>query len=160
MFYIFFAVSTFISGLFTEIKCCGRKYTIFFGFLLSTIASFDVLLFKEKSKPFYFLAIGLINISFNAINTYTIEIYPTRVRDFAVGNVGFLSKIVGFLSNLLALLLNERNKIWMLYVNALIGVVGLIFTVMLPFDTYRRKLDEIMTKKSQERKKEIPIVDN
>ena len=160
LFYIFFAVSTFISGLFTEIKCCGRKYTIIFGFLLSTIASFDVLLFKEKSKPFYFLAIGLINISFNAINTYTIEIYPTRVRDFAVGNVGFLSKIVGFLSNLLALLLNERNKIWMLYVNALIGVVGLIFTVMLPFDTYRRKLDEIMTKKSQERKKEIPIVDN
>ena len=160
LFYIYFAVSTFISGLFTEIKCCGRKYTIFFGFLLSTIASFDVLLFKEKSKPFYFLAIGLINISFNAINTYTIEIYPTRVRDFAVGNVGFLSKIVGFLSNLLALLLNERNKIWMLYVNAIIGVVGLIFTIMLPFDTYRRKLDEIMTKKSQERKKEIPIVDN
>ena len=160
LFYIYFAVSTFISGLFTEIKCCGRKYTIFFGFLLSTIASFDVLLFKEKSKPFYFLAIGLINISFNAINTYTIEIYPTRVRDFAVGNVGFLSKIVGFLSNLLALLLNERNKIWMLYVNAIIGVVGLIFTIMLPFDTYRRKLDEIMTKKSQERKKETPIVDN
>ena len=160
LFYTYFAVSTFISGLFTEIKCCGRKYTIFFGFLLSTIASFDVLLFKEKSKPFYFLAIGLINISFNAINTYTIEIYPTRVRDFAVGNVGFLSKIVGFLSNLLALLLNERNKIWMLYVNAIIGVVGLIFTIMLPFDTYRRKLDEIMTKKSQERKKETPIVDN
>jgi hypothetical protein len=160
LFYIYFAVSTFISGLFTEIKCCGRKYTIFFGFLLSTIASFDVLLFKEKSKPFYFLAIGLINISFNAINTYTIEIYPTRVRDFAVGNVGFLSKIVGFLSNLLALLLNERNKIWMLYVNAIIGVVGIIFTIMLPFDTYRRKLDEIMTKKSQERKKEVPIVDN
>ena len=64
------------------------------------------------------------------------------------------------MSNLLALLLNERNKIWMLYVNAIIGVVGLIFTIMLPFDTYRRKLDEIMTKKSQERKKEIPIVDN
>jgi len=160
LFYIYFAVSTFISGLFTEIKCCGRKYTIFFGFLLSTIASFDVLLFREKSKPFYFLATCLINISFNAINSYTIEIYPTRVRDFAVGNIGFLSKIVGFLSNLLALILNERNKIWMLYVNAIIGVIGLIFTIMLPFDTYRRKLDEIMMKKPLERKKEIPIVGN
>ena len=160
LFHIYFAVSTFISGLFTEIKCCGRKYTIFFGFLLSTIASFDVLLFREKSKPFYFLATCLINISFNAINSYTIEIYPTRVRDFAVGNIGFLSKIVGFLSNLLALILNERNKIWMLYVNAIIGVIGLIFTIMLPFDTYRRKLDEIMMKKPLERKKEIPIVGN
>ena len=84
LFYTFFAVSTVISGLFTEIKCCGRKYTIFFGFLLSTIASFHVLLFRQKSKPFYFMATCLINISFNAINSYTVEIYPTRVRDFAV----------------------------------------------------------------------------
>jgi hypothetical protein len=160
LFYTFFALSTVVSGIFTEIKWCGRKYTIFFGFLLSTIASFHVLLFREKSRPFYFLATCLINISFNAINSYTIEIYPTRVRDFAVGYLGFISKIVGFLSNLFALALNQKNKRWMLYVNAIIGVMGLIFTIMLPFDTYRRKLDDIMTKKPKERKNEIPIVGN
>ena len=82
LFYTFFALSTIISGIFTEIKWCGRKYTIFFGFLMSTIASFHVLLFRSKSKPFYFFATCLINISFNAINSYTIEIYPTRVRDW------------------------------------------------------------------------------
>jgi len=160
LFYTFFGLSTVVSGIFTEIKWCGRKYTIFFGFLLSTIASFHVLLFREKSRPFYFLATCLINISFNAINSYTIEIYPTRVRDFAVGYLGFISKIVGFLSNLFALALNQRNRRWMLYVNAIIGVLGLIFTIMLPFDTYRRKLDDIMTKKPKERKNEIPIVGN
>ena len=106
------------------------------------------------------MATCLINISFNAINSYTIEIYPTRVRDFAVGYLGFISKIVGFLSNLFALALNQRNKKWLLYVNAIIGVMGLIFTIMLPFDTYRRKLDDIMTKKPKERKNEIPIVGN
>ena len=52
IFYTFFSVSTIISGLFTEIKFCGRKYTIFFGFLLSTIASFHVLLFRSKSTSF------------------------------------------------------------------------------------------------------------
>jgi MFS family permease len=160
LFYTFFAVSTIISGLFTEIKWCGRKYTIFFGFLLSTIASFHVLLFRAKSRAFYFLVTCLINISFNAINSYTIEIYPTRVRDFAVGYLLFVSKIIGFLSNILAIVMNTRNRKWMLYVNSMIGVLGLIFTLMLPFDTYQRKLDDIMTKKPKERKKEIPIIGN
>ena len=160
LFYTFFALSTIISGIFTEIKWCGRKYTIFFGFLMSTIASFHVLLFRSKSKPFYFFATCLINISFNAINSYTIEIYPTRVRDFAVGYLLFISKIIGFLSNILAILINYRNKKWMLYLNSIIGVLGLIFTLMLPFDTYQRKLDDIMTKKPKERKKEIPIIGN
>ena len=160
LFYTFFAVSTVISGLFTEIKCCGRKYTIFFGFLLSTIASFHVLLFRQKSKPFYFMATCLINISFNAINSYTVEIYPTRVRDFAVGYLLFVSKIIGFLSNILALLMNYASRRWMLYVNSILGVLGLIFTLMLPFDTYQRKLDDILTKKPKERKNEIPIIGN
>ena len=160
IFYTFFSVSTIISGLFTEIKFCGRKYTIFFGFLLSTIASFHVLLFRSKSTSFYFFATLLINISFNAINSYTIEIYPTRVRDFAVGYLGFVSKVAAFTSNLVALFMNQRNEKWMLYVNSLLGVIGLIFTLMLPFDTYRRKLDDIMTKKPQERKNELPIIGN
>ena len=106
------------------------------------------------------MATCLINISFNAINSYTIEVYPTRVRDFAVGYFQFISKIVGFLSNLIAIILNYRNKKWMLYINAMMGVLGLIFTLMLPFDTYQRKLDDIMTKKPKERKNEIPIIGN
>ena len=160
IFYVFFAASIIISGFFTELKCCGRKYTIFFGFLLSTITSFYVLLFRNQSKVFYFIATCIINISFNAINSYTIEVYPTRVRDFAVGYLNFMSKTVGFVSNLLALILNYKNKTWMLYINAMMGVLGLIFTLMLPFDTYQRKLDDIMTKKPKERKNEIPIIGN
>ena len=160
IFYTFFAVSTIISGLFTEIKCCGRKNTIFFGFFLSTISSFYTLLFESQSKGFYFLATCIINISFNAINSYTIEVFPTRVRDFAVGYLQFVSKIVGFFSNMLALVFNYANRKWMLYINAMMGVLGLIFTLMLPFDTYQRKLDDIMTKKPKERKNELPIIGN
>ena len=106
------------------------------------------------------MATCLINISFNAINSYTVEIYPTRVRDFAVGYLLFVSKIIGFLSNILALLMNYASKKWMLYVNSILNVLGLIFTLMLPFDTYQRKLDDILTKKPKERKNEIPIIGN
>ena len=149
-----------ISGLITEIKFCGRKYTIFFGFLISSFSSFHVLLFKAQSKIFYFLVTCLINISFNAINSYTIEVYPTRVRDYAVGYLNFVSKIVGFCSNMAVLIINYENKKWILYVNTMISLLGLIFTLMLPFDTYQRKLDDIMTKMPKERKNEIPIIGN
>ena len=157
IYYVFFAVSTVIAGLLTEIECCGRKYTIFFGFLISTITSFYSLLLKEQSKIFYFLVTYMINMSFNAINSYTIEVFPTRVRDFAVGYLQCISKITGFISNLLTIILNYKNNKWILYINSLIGILGLIFTLMLPFDTYQRKLDDIMTKKSKNRNMEIPL---
>lgn len=160
LFYVFLAVSVVISGLFTEIKCCGRKYTILFGFLLSSLLSFHILLFNAKLGIFFIIATCLINISFNAINSYTIEIYPTRVRDFAVGNLTFLSKIIGFLSNIFAVMVNYKNKNWILYLNAIIGMLGIIFTLMLPFDTYRRKLDDILTKKPQIRSQELSIINN
>ena len=157
IYYVFFAVSTVIAGLLTEIECCGRKYTIFFGFLISTITSFYSLLLREQSKIFYFLVTYMINMSFNAINSYTIEVFPTRVRDFAVGYLQCISKITGFISNLLTIILNYKNNKWILYINSLIGILGLIFTLMLPFDTYQRKLDDIMTKKSKNRNMEIPL---
>ena len=99
----------------------------------------------------------MINMSFNAINSYTIEVFPTRVRDFAVGYLQCISKITGFISNLLTIILNYKNNKWILYINSLIGILGLIFTLMLPFDTYQRKLDDIMTKKSKNRNMEIPL---
>ena len=157
IYYVFLAVSTVIAGLLTEIECCGRKYTIFFGFLLSTITSFYSLLFRDQSKIFYFLVTYLIHMSFNAINSYTIEVFPTRVRDFAVGYLHCISRFVGFISNLLAIILNYKNNKWILYINSLIGVLGLIFTMMLPFDTYQRKLDDIMTKKAKIRNNEVPL---
>ena len=160
IFYTFFAVSVIIAGLFTEIKCCGRKYTIFFGFLLSSIVSCYVLLSDGQTGLVYAVATCLINISFNAINSYTIEIYPTRVRDLAVGYLTFISKIIGFLSNIVAVWLQNENKKWVLYVNAIIGVLGVIFTLMLPFDTYRRKLDDILTKHAQTKTTELPIIGN
>ena len=117
IYYVFFAVSTVIAGLLTEIECCGRKYTIFFGFLISTITSFYSLLLRDQSKIFYFLVTYMINMSFNAINSYTIEVFPTRVRDFAVGYLQCISKITGFISNLLTIILNYKNNKWILYIN-------------------------------------------
>ena len=158
IFYTFFAASVIIAGLFTEIKCCGRKYTIFFGFLLSSLISCYVLLSDGQAGLVSTTATCLINISFNAINSYTIEIYPTRVRDLAVGYLTFISKISGFLSNIVAVWLQDDYKKWVLYVNAVIGVLGVIFTLMLPFDTYRRKLDDILTKHVQTKTTELPII--
>lgn len=160
IFYAIFAVSVILAGLITEIKCLGRKFTIFVGFLISSLVSLFILLEGFGSGLFFALGAFFINVSFNAINSYSVEIYPTRVRDFAVGYLQFLSRISGFLSNLTALFIFEALSDWVFYLNVVIGVSGLVFTLMLPFDTYNRELDKAIDngKKVKERPNEEIII--
>ena len=160
IFYAIFAVSVILAGLITEIKCLGRKFTIFVGFLISSLVSLFILLEGFGSGLFFALGAFFINVSFNAINSYSVEIYPTRVRDFAVGYLQFLSRISGFLSNLTALFIFEALSDWVFYLNVVIGVSGLVFTLMLPFDTYNRELDKAIDngQKVKERPNEEIII--
>lgn len=157
IFYTFFSISTIISGLITEIKFCGRKYTVLFGFLLSVLVCV-LSIFKSNHFGFFILGSFFVNISFNALNSYTIEVFPTRVRDFAIGYLTFLSKMSGFLSNIMTLILYKYSEHWNFYLNAIIGIIGLVATILLPFDTYNRDLDKNLDKKqNQETKEEIII---
>ena len=66
--------------------------------------------------------------------------FPTRVRDFSVGYLQFISRICGFLSNVFVVTLFEYSTNWIFYLNVVISVSGLVFTLLLPFDTYERGL--------------------
>jgi MFS family permease len=91
---------------------------------------------------YYLYACGacVINISVNAIHSYSVEVFPTRVRDFSIGYLQFISRICGFLSNVFVVALFEYSTNWIFYLNVVIGVSGLVFTLLLPFDTYERGL--------------------
>lgn len=141
IFYAVFGVSVVLSGLITEIRCIGRKFTIFIGFIISTLVSFLIIVEGFGNGIFFGLGAFFVNLSFNAINSYSIEIYPTRVRDFATGYLQFISRISGFCSNLAALYIFNYYSNWMFYLNMFIGITGIICTFMLPFDTYEKDLD-------------------
>ena len=142
--YLIFGFSCLIAGLITEIKICGRKKTILSGFLLSFIFQIIFLIFKFETNGiffFYIFSLFFINISFNAINTYSMEIYPTRVRDTAMGFLSFVSRMCGFLSNFITIVLFNFWTTWLLYFSIIITFIGIIFSCLLPFDTYNRELD-------------------
>lgn len=141
IFYAFFGMSVIVSGIITEIKCIGRKLIIFIGFIISTLVSFLIIVEGIGNGIFFGLGAFFVNLSFNAINSYSIEIYPTRVRDFATGYLQFISRISGFCSNLAALYIFNYFSNWMFYLNMLIGITGIICTFMLPFDIYEKDLD-------------------
>ena len=142
--YLIFGFSCLIAGLITEIKICGRKKTILSGFLISFFFQILFLIFKFQAGGlffFYIFSLFFINISFNAINTYSMEIYPTRVRDTAMGFLSFISRICGFFSNFITIILFRFWTTWLLYFSIIIAFVGIIFSCLLPFDTYNRELD-------------------
>ena len=141
VFYVLFGVSVLISGVITEIKVIGRKYTMLCGFVLATLISIYIASIGFNGG-YYLYACGacVINISVNAIHSYSVEVFPTRVRDFSVGYLQFISRICGFLSNVFVVALFEYSTNWIFYLNVVIGVSGLVFTLLLPFDTYERGL--------------------
>jgi MFS family permease len=80
-------------------------------------------------------------MSIHGVNAYSCEIYPTKIRENALGLFYFSSRIWGFISNLIVILLLRVDSRWNYYINFVIGVLGLILTISLPIDTYRRVLD-------------------
>ena len=155
VFYVLFGVSVLISGVITEIKVIGRKYTMLCGFLLATLISMYIASIGFGSG-YYLYAFGacVINISVNAIHSYSVEVFPTRVRDFSIGYLQFISRICGFLSNIFVVALFDYSKNWIFYLNVIIGLSGLVFTLLLPFDTYERSLDKAIDVEQKDKERE------
>lgn len=150
IFYWFLAISTIIGGLLTEIVFIGRKVVVFTGFLIAIVVCFLSLIIDDKYYILFILGAFCINISFNSINTYAMEVYPTRVRDFSIGYLSFIAKISGFFSNIIALYLREEKTKWVFILNGCIAIIGLTFSFFLPGDTKERTLDINMPNKSGE----------
>ena len=148
--YVIFAIIYLITGLISEIKICGRKKLIFCGFLFSFLIQILLLIFGiENLVLIYFIGFLFINICFNIINTYSMEVYPTRVRDSAMGFLTFISRISGFISNFVTIIIIPIWTSWIFYFSLVVSFFGLIVTCLLPFDTYNRELDSKLPEKKK-----------
>jgi hypothetical protein len=139
-FYGFLSIIYLIAALLTSVRCCGRKRLISSGFLLVAIIS-GANFFYGNLIGYYLLVALYINISMNAMNAYSCEIYPTKIRDNALGLFYCLSRVSGFISNLLILILSDDRKECNIFLNFIIGLLGFVLTLKLPLDTYGKTLD-------------------
>jgi MFS family permease len=139
--------SNVIGGFVSEISFLGRNKTTVFSFAIMIVFNI-ILLIDHSNFQFYIGTIFfLLSIAFNVNNTYSCEVYPTKVRDLAIGFLFFCTRVGGFLSQILFI---EFFKIylWMpYYVTMGLAVLGIICVLLLPYDTYARELDKDEYKK-------------
>jgi MFS family permease len=146
---------SFIAGIMTESKFFGRKMTIFTGFLL--VALFNILAILDINH--FHIYIGLSgsfnNLSFSGCGCFSPEVYPTKIRDVAVGFLYFCTRISGLGSQFIAIWLFNIHYLAVCYAVCLLCLVACIFTCKLPYDTYQRPLDSDEEEISKDRNKPI-----
>ena len=109
----------------------GRKQTIIFGFLLSSIFSI-LCIFSTFAVPIYSSFVkSLVNVSFIVLYIFTSENYPTYMRVTAMGTCNFFSRLGGFTTPLINELLYEIH-VYLPFVGfTLTSLLGLFLTLKL-----------------------------
>jgi MFS family permease len=156
-FYFIYFIGNLIGGCISEIHFLGRRRTImlafFFVFTMCAVA-----VFWKFFIPLNILSFFFVHICMAALNSYSSEIYPTRLRDTAIGFFYFINRMFGFIAHLITLLFQDyyRFSIHQEITAFALSVIGFILSYYLPFDTVQRPLDI----KVPQRKEEVNLVDN
>jgi MFS family permease len=134
--------NTMISGLISEIPWLGRNKTTILCMVIAVI--FNILtIFNPKHYYLHFsLFFGFSAMSMNVNSTYSCEVYPTKVRDLAIGFLFFATRLGGFISQILYIYLHHWG-IWVPYhVTNVLCLVTVVLVFFLPIETFGRPLDQ------------------
>jgi putative MFS transporter len=133
--------SQLIGGFLCEIKFLGRKKSSLIASFLAFIFTILFILFPKTYTFLFGVSQAFLQIVFNIIITYSCEIYPTKIRDYATGFLFFTTRIGGIISQFLFLYINNLG-IWVpYYVSLGFILVNIFFIIMLPYETYGKPLD-------------------
>jgi MFS family permease len=131
-----------IGGFISEIPFLGRNKTCIISLIIMVLCNV-MLIVNSVNYEFYIgIYFFLINIAFNVNNTYSCEVYPTKVRDLAIGFLFFCTRVGGFMSQIIFIEFNDWG-IWVpYYVVAGLCSLNVILLLLLPYDTHSRELDQ------------------
>ena len=146
MLYIAEAFAYFISGILMEIKCLGRKRTIWGGFVI-TISCCLSLAFINLNQTIYFildlLARFCISANHTIFYTYSLEVYPTPVRTIGFGiNAGFGS-FASIISPMLLELFNMNTNFIIYAILCVIAMFLMIFLQETVGKPMKESIDEL-----------------
>jgi AAHS family benzoate transporter-like MFS transporter len=130
-----------LGGYISEIRFFGRNKTTNIFMLFSMVFNILIVANSANYEIYLGLYMALNAISMNVNNTYSCEIYPTRIRDIAIGFLFFVSKVGGGLSQFLYIYLHTIEIFLPYHVTTLLCSISVVLVYCLPIETYNRPLD-------------------
>ena len=100
--------SNLIVGAFTEFKILGRKYTQSVGFFIMGTVMIPVIINPNFASTFFIFFMFFTCIT-NMVNVYVSEVYPTKIRDWALGMIQGSGYLGSFIAQYLFVYLNDLN---------------------------------------------------
>jgi MFS family permease len=135
------SVGNFIGGLLSEIQMFGRNKTTIINFIFSAIFLILIPILSKYYTLIFSLAQFFWCIAMNVNTTYTCEVYPTNLRDRAVGFLFFATRVGGFLSQFVFIYLNQIGM-WVPYqIAAVLLIVNALTSYLMPYETFGKPLD-------------------
>lgn len=133
--------SNFLGGILSEISFLGRNKST----ILNVIFSFFMIIFIVACPEYFTLGFGLLQsflgIAFSINTSYSCEVYPTKIRDQAIGFLFFCTRLGGFSSQIIYLYL-QKFGVWVpYYFTGLIIAIIVVLLYLLPYETYGQPLD-------------------
>jgi MFS family permease len=137
-----------------ELQWLGRKRSLL---LMAFIGVFSALIscgFYKHFEIFIGISLSSINLCQDILQTYTGEIYPTKVRDYAIGlNLG-ITRIGGVISQFIFLPLTKISIFFGIYFYVICILILILGISFLPPDN-RREIDSEIFVSKKDKEKEI-----
>ncbi|CAD8076798.1 unnamed protein product [Paramecium sonneborni] len=139
----------FVAMIIVNIRIFGRKNSLFLSYFGVGLVG---LLIAFIAKGGYFFASMIfflkmfISFSFTVSYQFVSELYPTYMRASGLGFASSVGRLGSIIMPWIVVYINDIGTFLSYGIFGVIAILASIATLLLPFDTYLRELDKIVTK--------------
>ena len=145
--------SNLIMGAFAEFKILGRRNTQSIGYILMGLVMIPVIINPNTASTFFIFFMFFTCIT-NMVNVYVSEVYPTKIRDWALGMIQGSGYLGSFIAQYLFVYLNDLSVYYCPILFFVICILNGICCMMLTVEPMGKPLD-IHTKEDDNEKSKI-----
>jgi MFS family permease len=134
-------------GLLTELKAFGRKKSYFITYAIAAVSMLLCTIFTEQFYILYAIAASFMGAGNVLANSYASEVYPTKIRESALGFLYFASRLVTATSQVFYLWMFNNGILLPYQISFGLLIILLISIFLLPYETHGQPLDVDLSKK-------------
>jgi hypothetical protein len=129
-------------GLLTELKIFGRLKIYYLSYGIATLFMISCWMLSDEFSLLYGISYSLMTIGNNINNSYASEVYPTKVRNIALGYLYFSSRVMAGIFQFVYLWIFDFGPLVPYYLSCGLMVILVLAIILLPYETHNQPLDK------------------